>query len=223
MIGGAVAAGFRTLVFKPHPASPDSALRPLQLRARRLGAELVLADTPALVECWFGSDRIGLVVGCFSTALATASAVYGLPVARVGTERVLRRLRPFENSNRIPVTAIDAAVPDLAHCALDADTAPAPLRNEELAELLQAVGYVMQPTLRPGLRESTIAWCRRFPGRRRRYTTRRRMTELDLPGRLPNRSPSRRVLHRVLGSQRYATAARLWRRVRRPAISRRLG
>ena len=47
--------------------------------------------------------------------------------------------------------------------------------------------------------------------------------ELDLPGRLPNRSPGRRVLHRVLGPHRYATAARLWRRVRRPAISRRLG
>ena len=213
MITGAIAAGFDTLVFKPHPSSPAFALRPLESCARRLGAELVIADGPSLVESWFRSDRIGLVVGVFSTALTTASALYGLPVARVGTPLLLRRLRPFENSNRIPVAAIDASVPDLADCARTADAAPAPIRGAELDELLRAVAYTMQPDSHPALREPTAAYFERFPARRRRYTTRRRMTELELPGRLPPRRRWKHALHRLLGPQRYADLARVSRRL----------
>lgn len=213
MVTGAIAAGFGTLVFKPHPSSPEAALRPLELRARRLGAELVVAGGPSLVESWFRSERIGLVVGSFSTALATASALYGLPVARVGTPLLLRRLRPFENSNRIPITAVDASVPDLADCARHADAAAAPARGDQLDDLLRAVGYSMQPGLHPGLRTSAITYFDRFPAHRRRYTTRKRMTELDLPGKLPPRPPGKQLLHRVLGPRRYARLARHWRRL----------
>jgi hypothetical protein len=48
----------------------------------------------------------------------TASSIYGLPVARLGTELMLERLTPFQNSNRIPVTLVDALVRDLTSLAL---------------------------------------------------------------------------------------------------------
>lgn len=208
MVTGAVAAGFTSLVFKPHPSAVGLSTRPLELRARRLGAELTVCETPALVECWFHSDRIGLVVGSFSTGLATAAALYGLPVARVGTESLLRRLRPYENSNRIPLTLIDATIPDLADCALDADDAPAPLSGRlgstRLDALVRAVGYCMQPERYPELREPTIAYLAGPSPHRSRYFGRRRLTELDLPGRFPPRQGLRRAAHRVLGPSAYA-------------------
>ena len=57
------------------------------------------------------------MVGCFSTAMLTASSLYGLPVTRLGTELMLERLSPFQNSNRIPITLVDALIPDLASLA----------------------------------------------------------------------------------------------------------
>ena len=152
MVAGAVAAGYRTLVFKSHPSLPNPTSRRLVARARRLGAELTVLATPALAESWFRSERIGLVVGSFSTGLMTARSLYGLPVARVGTRLVLRRLRPYENSNRIPAVAVDAAVPDLADCAPNASAHPLPLAGAQLDSLLRTVGYCMQPGRYPELR-----------------------------------------------------------------------
>ena len=50
---------------------------------------------------------------CFSTALFTARQLFDLPVASAGTELVLERLAPYQNSNRIPATLVDATVPQL--------------------------------------------------------------------------------------------------------------
>lgn len=90
----------------------------MEAEAERLGAELTVLDagiltTPVLAEVLYQRMRPALVVGCFSTALLTASALYGLPVARVGTEMLLDRLSPYENSNRMPVTLVDALLPEL--------------------------------------------------------------------------------------------------------------
>ena len=69
--------------------------------------------------------RPALVVGCFSTALLTAAALLRLPVARIGTEPLLDRLTPYQNSNRVPVTIVDALLPDLADAAAVAVDGPA--------------------------------------------------------------------------------------------------
>ena len=99
MVEGAVAAGFTELVFKAHPGAPAGLTAPLVRRARELGARLTVREAPELVETWYASGEVDLVVGCFSTALATA-ALYGVPAARLGTELLLERLNPYENSNR---------------------------------------------------------------------------------------------------------------------------
>ena len=79
-----------------------------------------MLDTPVLAEVLYERMRPALVVGCFSTALLTAAAFYGLPVARTGTELLLERLTPYQNSNRVPVTLVDALLPDLGDATASA-------------------------------------------------------------------------------------------------------
>ncbi|OKH96078.1 polysialyltransferase family glycosyltransferase [Streptomyces uncialis] len=188
MLRGTVALGHRRIVFKPHPTAPADRSRRLEEEAGALGARLTVLDTPVLAEVLYRRTRPALVVGCFSTALLTASAFHGLPVARVGTELLLERLAPYQNSNRVPVTLVDALLPELddqdAVRAQAMDRSPA--RTAELNDLVTAVGYAMQPKLHPGRRADAERYLsRHLDERTRRYFKRRRLTALGLPGALP--------------------------------------
>ncbi|MFI5945599.1 polysialyltransferase family glycosyltransferase [Streptomyces uncialis] len=188
MLRGTVALGHRRIVFKPHPTAPAERSRRLEEEAGALGARLTVLDTPVLAEVLYRRTRPALVVGCFSTALLTASAFHGLPVARVGTELLLERLAPYQNSNRVPVTLVDALLPELddqdAVRAQATDRSPA--RTAELNDLVTAVGYAMQPKLHPGRRADAERYLsRHLDERTRRYFKRRRLTALGLPGALP--------------------------------------
>nr|WP_145483124.1 MULTISPECIES: polysialyltransferase family glycosyltransferase [Streptomyces] len=185
MLKGVAELGHTQVVFKPHPTAPARYTRSLEREAERLGVELTVAATPVLAEVLYQRTRPALVVGCFSTALLTASALYGLPVARVGTELLLERLAPYENSNRIPVTVVDALLPDLADGA--AVTARRPgMDVARLGALVRAVGFAMQPKILPGLRAETEAWlAANFGPGTSRYFKRRRLTSLALPGGIP--------------------------------------
>ncbi|MEU3709209.1 polysialyltransferase family glycosyltransferase [Streptomyces catenulae] len=180
MVRGAVARGHRTLVFKPHPSAPARWSRLLEREAEQLDVTLTVLDTPVLAEVVYARMRPDLVVGCFSTALLTASAFYGLPVARTGTRMLLERLTPYQNSNRIPVTLVDATVPDLDDPAATA-VKPVP------PGLVEAVGYAMQhqiyPQLRPAAERYLSAHLTPYT---RRYFKRRRLTALALPGAIPS-------------------------------------
>ncbi|MFF0305657.1 polysialyltransferase family glycosyltransferase [Streptomyces sp. NPDC004562] len=185
MLRGVVALGHGRVVFKPHPSAPARFTRSLEEEAERLGAELTVCDTPVLAEVLFQRTRPALVAGCFSTALLTASALYGLPVARVGTELLLERLTPYENSNRVPVTIVDALLP-----ALEDGAAVAGRRAgrdvEALSALVRAVGFAMQPKILPGLRAETERFLALHQDEGTlRYFKRRRLTSLGLPGGLP--------------------------------------
>ncbi|MEU3412300.1 alpha-2,8-polysialyltransferase family protein [Streptomyces sp. NPDC006658] len=185
MVRGAVRLGHKRVVFKPHPSAPARFTRSLEEEAEKLGVDLTVLGTPVLAEVLYQRMRPALVVGCFSTALLTASALYHLPVARVGTELLLERLTPFENSNRVPVTIVDALVPDLAD--------PAAVTGQRrrmdvtaLGGLVRAVGFAMQPKILPRLREETEAYLTaHLNDGILRYFKRRRLTALALPGGLP--------------------------------------
>ncbi|QWB23446.1 MULTISPECIES: alpha-2,8-polysialyltransferase family protein [Streptomyces] len=200
MMRGAVAQGHRTVVFKPHPTAPARYSRALETEAEKLGVDLTVLDTPVLAEVLFDRARPALVVGCFSTALFTASALYDLPVARIGTELLLERLTPYQNSNRIPTTLADALLPDLDG-GQDGDVLPA----ERLSGLVTAVGFTMQPQIYPELRPQAERFLARYLGpRTRRYFKKRRLTSLGLPGGIPQRlaflprnSTARRVVRRA--------------------------
>ncbi|MGW2016231.1 alpha-2,8-polysialyltransferase family protein [Streptomyces sp. NPDC001927] len=205
MVKGAVARGHRRLVFKPHPTAPDAWTRRLAQEAEALGAELTVLDRPVLAEVVYREQRPALVVGCFSTALMTANAFYGIPVARVGTRMLLERLTPYQNSNRVPATLVDALVPDLEADGAQAPSPDATWDAEALAGLVAAVGFAMQPKIRPDLREAAV---RHLSGplaeRTRHYFKLRRLTVLGLPGGIPvPRHPKvRRLARRALKLRR---------------------
>ncbi|MFF5017702.1 alpha-2,8-polysialyltransferase family protein [Streptomyces sp. NPDC001165] len=185
MLKGAVALGHTKVVFKPHPTAPARFTRMLEQEAEKLKVELTVLDTPVLAEVVYQRMRPALVVGCFSTALLTASALYGLPVARVGTDLLLERLTPFENSNRVPVTVVDALLPELG----DREAVTEQRRGmdvEALGALVRAVGFAMQPKILPRLREETEQYlARNLNPHTLRYFKRKRLTSLALPGGVP--------------------------------------
>lgn len=187
MLRGAVALGHTRIVFKPHPSAPAHWARSLEQEAERLGADLTVLDSPVLAETLFDTMRPALVVGCFSTALLTAASFYGLPVARVGTGPLLEQLTPYQNSNRVPLTIVDALLPDLEDpSAVTGWSLPSAeqVRGEPTG-LLAAVGYAMQPQIQAALRPEAERYLDRHRDTLRRYFKRRRLTALGLPGAVP--------------------------------------
>ncbi|MFJ5914562.1 polysialyltransferase family glycosyltransferase [Streptomyces ardesiacus] len=212
MLAGAVGLGHSRVVFKPHPSAPARFARTLEQEAERLGVELTVLDTPVLAEVLYRRMRPALVVGCFSTALLTASALYGLPVARVGTETLLDRLTPYENSNRVPVTVVDALLPGPSDPDAVAEGRPG-MDTEALNALVRAVGFAMQPRILPELRPAAEEYLRsHLDARTRRYFKKRRLTALGLPGGVPERlaflprnAAARRVVRRARAIRRSIT------------------
>ncbi|MBP2359479.1 polysialyltransferase family glycosyltransferase [Streptomyces clavifer] len=215
MMRGAFALGHTRLVFKPHPTAPARWTRGMEAEAERLGAELTVLDagiltTPVLAEVLYQRMRPALVVGCFSTALLTASALYGLPVARVGTEMLLDRLSPYENSNRMPVTLVDALLPELTDRPSVEAQRPSAGTEPDVTALVRAVGYAMQPRIHPGLRPDAERYLStRLDATTWRYFKRRRLTSLGLPGGVPAQFAS---LPRNAAVRRVVRRARLLRR-----------
>ncbi|MER5511013.1 alpha-2,8-polysialyltransferase family protein [Streptomyces sp. NPDC002766] len=200
MMRGAVERGHRAIVFKPHPTAPARYSRALEAEAGKLGVDLTVLDVPVLAEVLFEKFPPALVVGCFSTALFTASAFYGLTVARVGTETLLDRLTPFQNSNRVPVVLADALIADL-----EGRKSEAPVAADTLDGLLDALSYTMQSQIYPSLRPQAERYLsKQLTPRTKRYFRRRRLTSLGLPGGIPERlafiprnSTARRVVRRA--------------------------
>lgn len=188
MLRGAVALGHRLVIFKPHPTAPAHWSRLLEQEAVKLGAELTVLDSPVLAEVLYARIRPALVVGCFSTALLTASAFYGIPVARTGTELLLERLAPYQNSNRVPVTIADRVLPEIGESGAVTGWKP-PTREwveQDLTPLLRSVGYCMQPQAYPYLRDEAVAYLTKsLTTSTWKYFKRRRLTSLVLPGAVP--------------------------------------
>jgi hypothetical protein len=179
MLAALARAGHHGVVFKPHPLAPARTTAHLADAAATAGIAFGVLDPSLPAEACFLRLQPILVVGCFSTALATAARYFDVPVARFGTALVLARLAPYQNSNRVPVTLIDATV-----ASVDGE---AELLDPSLVQdLLATVGYCMQPSLYGFLRPRAVdflTWHR--DARSARYLRRRRLTRLGLPGRDP--------------------------------------
>ncbi|MGI5157109.1 polysialyltransferase family glycosyltransferase [Microbispora sp. CA-102843] len=173
MLRALAARGHRTVLFKPHPAAGRRHARELRPVAAELGVDLLVAPETTPAEACFAAHRPELVAGCFSTALVTARRLFGLPVAAIGTDLVLERLTPYENSNRIPATIVDATLPRLA-----ADGTLTEPPAADLTALVGAVGYCMQSAAHPGLRETAAAYVSDHGPAR--YFKKRRLESLGL-------------------------------------------
>lgn len=193
MIDTAVQAGMRRVVFKPHPAASRTALQPLADHAASRRIEFEVLAAPVSAEALMGWRRPELVVSCFSTALATARYVYDLPVRAVGTDLVLERIVPYENSNRVPMVLCDAlfGAEPLRAPALDGPGTPA---WQRVQDLVRAVTYLMQPVNERHLRPVAEAYLRAALGHPPlHYFSRTRLGDHGLPG-------GEQQLHRSAGS-----------------------
>ncbi|MFL0577631.1 polysialyltransferase family glycosyltransferase [Brevibacterium luteolum] len=170
MAEDAAKAGAETLIFKPHPKAPPTSNANVGQAAERRGMRFILNDTPVIAEALYAYVRPDIVIGCFSTSLATAELL-GVPDVRaVGTQQVLAQLTPYQNANRIPATITDArynpAAPDTS-----------------VSDLITAVSFVMQPEIRSDLRDEAHRIIDGLPEQlRTRYFRRRRLTASRMPG-----------------------------------------
>ncbi|MCG5217429.1 alpha-2,8-polysialyltransferase family protein [Streptosporangium sp. KLBMP 9127] len=194
MLRGLVARGHDRVVFKPHPAAGRRHAQQLRQTAEDLGVRLTVAGESTPAEVCFARLRPALVVGCFSTALATARRYYDLPVATVGGELVLERLTPYENSNRVPATIVDATTPVLLP---DGSLQDPPVPADRLPSLVGAVGYCMQSAAHPGLRDTAAAYLAEAGSGR--HFKRQRLAALDLLAAPPSEPPGAltRLRHRL--------------------------
>jgi nucleotide-binding universal stress UspA family protein len=177
------------IVFKPHPSAPPALTEAARARAESRGVAFVEYAGPVPAEIVAERvDAVGVVAG-FSTALPTISALYGRPIASAGTARMLRRLTPFENSNRVPTTIVDALT-----------RTDSPYASPERLQLLvDGVGYAMQPTIAASLRPRAEELLRGMaPAERDRYFDPARLARLRLPG-APPEGFARRVLRSAGG------------------------
>lgn len=187
-------AGMSTLVFKPHPASPPEWTESLKRHADRQGVNLIIYSSPVIAEALVALLHPALVIGCFSTALATSRAVFNVPAQAIGTELLLERITPYENSNRIPLTIADAIFNGSAQEFTDREVS-------ELQRLVDSVSYAMQPTIVPQLRPVAVDFLNGKAGTPvMKYFKKRRLTALDLPGRLPKRNRPKTVLRKSLSA-----------------------
>ncbi|WP_262107063.1 alpha-2,8-polysialyltransferase family protein [Arthrobacter sp. Marseille-P9274] len=222
MLQKALDRGIRHCVFKPHPSAGPGAVTSIQAAAAELGLELEVLTSSSPAEVVMQRLKPDLVVSCFSTALMTAKHLFGIDAAAVGTEILLERLTPYQNSNRIPVTIIDAllergyAAPAEAAAEEAAEAAgfeatrtldASPERSAPLQQLVEAVSYCMQPQTLELARPAAEAFLAdaQHTGDLR-YFKRRRLTKLELPGSLP----AAKVLH-PLGRARRAGARQVKR------------
>lgn len=174
MLEAAHSRGAQRVVFKPHPTAPSDLAGPMLARAVELGVDVEVFSEPVLAETLFQRCPIEVVIGCFSTALMTARALYDLTAVRVGTAELLMKLKPYPNSNRIPLVIIDSLIEGV-------DT-PARLTVPQVAELTHAVGFVMQPEVLSHRRNTVADWLWQHGDAEARFFPDVRLGELDLPG-----------------------------------------
>ncbi|MCX5193749.1 alpha-2,8-polysialyltransferase family protein [Streptomyces sp. NBC_00249] len=190
MFQNALRLGFTSVVFKPHPSAPSSLADALGEAAREAGVAFLVLDLPVLAEAVFVHLAPRQVIGCFSTGLFTARTLYGIPVAQIGALEVIRRMRPYANSNRIPATLTHALLPDLEEPTSAPDDRVQDIEHirREVTPYVQAVGYCMQPKRYPFLREVAEGYVAAavdgWEGRPElsMHFNERTRTRLDLPG-----------------------------------------
>jgi Alpha-2,8-polysialyltransferase (POLYST) len=179
MVAAAAQAGAEVVRFKPHPSAPPGFLAPVEKAAQEAGVTLEVVMDPLPVEVMLASSDVMAIVGCFSTALVTARSIFGVRSIAVDTTRLLERLKPFENSNRIPVTVVDAL-----HREGSGFDSP-----ETLQKLVDTVSYCMQPKSLSDRRQSAVDFLSKAsPKDRSRYIANQRLTMLGLPG-APKQNP----------------------------------
>jgi hypothetical protein len=120
--------------FKGHPNVSRQLLATLKLRASQLELDLAFLENNLLLEEYLLRSRPKAIGGVFSTGLFTASQLFDIPASAFGNEPLFASLRPFANSNRVPVA--------LAWYVLEAGD---DLGAQQLEEKVWLICAAMQP------------------------------------------------------------------------------
>ncbi|MEJ1089689.1 polysialyltransferase family glycosyltransferase [Microbacterium sp. Mu-80] len=179
MIDRVAGAGAERIVFKPHPAAPPSGIATLAERAADRGMAFATFTGPQPAE--YAALRLGAtdVAAAFSSALPTMRALHDARIHAVGAETMLARLTPYENSNRMPVTIVDAMTRGIG--------------EGRMQQLVDTVGYAMQPEIVAHLRPRAVQFlASSSDAERERYVPAGRLRALGLPG-----APAPTVLQRL--------------------------
>jgi hypothetical protein len=196
MIRALVARGHRHVVFKPHPAAGRADVREMREVAEGLRVRLTVAPSNVPAEVWCAAACPELVVSCFSTALLTARRYVATPVATMGCELALERITPYQNSNRIPATIVDAVIP-----RLHADGSVSEPVERDITPLVRAVGYCMQSGRNPDLFDAARTYVATDGSSR--YFKKRRLEAVGLLAPPLHRSPA---VYRTLRTGKRALA-----------------
>lgn len=202
MLDAAAQAGASVVAYKAHPSASVTSQHTMASAAKAAGLELVLIPDTVAAEVVAHWLQPLAVVSIFSTALATISRTSGTRAIAVGTKPLLPALKPFENSNRVPLVLVDALLRPGADPSLAADP-------ERLQGLVDALAYAMRSKLLPQLREEAVRFLTAEPALRDRYFKQRRLRVLELPRGAGAGRPglARRTLNSVVKNPEYADAA----------------
>jgi len=194
MITEAAALGAKVCVFKPHPSAPPTAGVELSATADLAGVELIIDPSPEIAEVTMHRYQPGWVISCFSTGLATARYLLGIEPVAVGTGDLLAALKPYENSNRVPLVLAEALYARRGFEAPDETEDGDP--RLDLQRLVDSVAYCMQPSMLASSAErarSYLGLIADDPDLLTTFFRRRRLTTLQLPGSLPTPRPAVRA------------------------------
>lgn len=206
LVRTAAQRGFATVAFKPHPSASADSIDAVVRAAASSGTDLIVLRDPTPAEALCAAAPPGLVLGCFSTGLVTATRYWGIPALTDGTETVLAALPRFEDSNRIPLALVAHAVPTVAGGLVAAP--------ETVQLIAETVGFCMQWRLHRGRRAAAVDALRDHPGLFVHAVPVGRRRLLGLPGGLPVTVPT------PLFDRAAAPAERAWQL--RTAVQRRL-
>lgn len=181
-----LAQGHRRVAYAGHRLTVPGLQRRLQARASDAGVQLVCLPPDVAVECWYAARGPALVVGFLSDSLVTAARFYGIPVAQTASRTLLKRLTPYQHSNRTPLIVVDACVPALDEVGTERRW-PAINGSEHagaaLQPLVHAVAYCLQAQSFPHLRATAEQFLETgLDARTRPYFQMRRLNALRLPG-----------------------------------------
>ncbi|MCA0849988.1 alpha-2,8-polysialyltransferase family protein [Salipiger thiooxidans] len=129
-----------TVFFKPHPTFSTGLLHALKTSPRLRNFDLRILDTGPLMEEFLMHYRPAFIASVFSTGLATAREMFGIEAYSYDTLPFLQRLKPYENSNRVPAALIHYGFPEIA-------SRRAELPLETLQAKIDLLSAGMQPKL----------------------------------------------------------------------------
>jgi hypothetical protein len=137
------------VLVRAHPKAAAHATAAVVASFVEEGHDVRLLPTGGLVETLFAALDTALVVSCFSTALFTARSM-GIRTIAVGAQGVLRRLRPYQNSNRMAIV-----LADLLNESVPLDGGPLRAAESDPA-MIDLVAAVTALSMQPGVLEQLL-------------------------------------------------------------------